>query len=166
MKEPWLRGVPADPDPIRSQVLHSLTQALEDIEHWIGGLTDAQVNELKGKIASVSFQVKHIVGSIDRLLTYASGNSLSREQFSFLRDESQTGETAEGLIVLAKQGIATAFEKVRTISPDSFDAPVFIGRERIPTTVGSVLIHVSEHTQRHVGELIITVKAITRDATS
>jgi hypothetical protein len=33
-----------------------------------------------------------------------------------------------------------------------------VGRKQLPVTVAGLVVHLAEHTQRHVGELIITTK--------
>jgi uncharacterized damage-inducible protein DinB len=35
-----------------------------------------------------------------------------------------------------------------------------IGRKRIPVPLATLLVHIAEHTQRHVGEAIVTAKAL------
>jgi uncharacterized damage-inducible protein DinB len=35
-----------------------------------------------------------------------------------------------------------------------------VGRKRLPTTVIGLLTHIAEHTQRHVGQAIVTAKAL------
>jgi uncharacterized damage-inducible protein DinB len=36
--------------------------------------------------------------------------------------------------------------------------PCGVGRKRLPTTVGGLLTHIAEHTQRHVGQAISAAK--------
>tara|TARA_R110000850_G_scaffold83886_2_gene179954 strand:- start:1798 stop:1986 length:189 start_codon:yes stop_codon:yes gene_type:complete len=35
-----------------------------------------------------------------------------------------------------------------------------VGRGQLPSTVGGLLFHAAEHTQRHFGKLLVTVKVI------
>jgi hypothetical protein len=35
-----------------------------------------------------------------------------------------------------------------------------VGRKQLPVTVAGLVVHLAEHTQRHVGELIITTKLV------
>src|SRR3569832_1428508 len=88
--EPWLRGTLTDVPAVVRAVLHALQLAKEDLHRWCGDLSDEQANRSVGGIPSVAFQVRHIAGSIDRLLTYAEGNLLSPEQMSALRAETET----------------------------------------------------------------------------
>ena len=36
----------------------------------------------------------------------------------------------------------------------------FIGKERLPSNVLGLLVHVAEHTQRHLGQAITTAKLL------
>jgi len=38
-----------------------------------------------------------------------------------------------------------------------------VGRKRIPSNVIGLLFHTAEHTQRHTGQLLVTVKVLTRN---
>jgi hypothetical protein len=46
------------------------------------------------------------------------------------------------------------------MNPADFDQPRYVGRKRLPTTVGGLLVHLADHTQRHVGQTITTAKVI------
>jgi uncharacterized damage-inducible protein DinB len=35
-----------------------------------------------------------------------------------------------------------------------------VGRKQLPTTVGGLLVHVADHTQRHVGQAISTARIV------
>lgn len=74
--EPWLRGTLTEVDAVRRGVLHALELAREDVECWSADLTDAELEaELLG-LPSVGRQMRHIVRSLDRLLSYAEGKQL------------------------------------------------------------------------------------------
>jgi len=36
-----------------------------------------------------------------------------------------------------------------------------VGRQQIPSTVIGLLVHAAEHTMRHLGQLLVTVKILT-----
>ena len=77
--EPWLRGTHTDVPAVSRAVLHALDLALEDITKWVAGLTDAEVHAQPLGLPSVSFHLKHIARSVDRILTYAEGGQLTAE---------------------------------------------------------------------------------------
>src|ERR1019366_6848451 len=75
--EPWLRGSETDVPAVGRAVLHALQLAEEDLRKWCGNLSDAEVNVRPAGAASVAFHIRHLARSVDRVLTYAEGRSLS-----------------------------------------------------------------------------------------
>ena len=53
-----------------------------------------------------------------------------------------------------------AMERVRAIKPETFEEARGVGRKKLPTTVGGLLVHCAEHTQRHVGQAITTARFV------
>ncbi len=157
MLEPWLRGTLTEFDAVRRQVLHALELAGEDVERWCAGLTDEQLQTRPAGVAPLVFHLRHMARSLDRLLTYAEGNELSPAQLHALATELAPG--AEGLAEF-RLGLRAAMERVKAIAPESFQERRCVGRERLPTTVGGLLVHCAEHTQRHVGQAITTAKIV------
>jgi hypothetical protein len=41
-----------------------------------------------------------------------------------------------------------------------FDLHRGVGRKELPTSIGGALIHVADHTQRHVGQVVTTAKVL------
>ena len=54
--------------------------------------------------------------------------------------------------------LAQAAADVRGIAPGSFTEPRYVGAKRLPTTVIGLLVHIAEHTQRHVGQAVTASK--------
>lgn len=158
--EPWLRGSLGDVPVMTRAVLHALELAGEDVERWCAGLTDGELNARPGDVAPVAFHLRHMVRSADRLLTYAEDRALSPEQMAALKTELEAGATREELFEEFRAGIESAAARVRAFTPAQFEEPRKVGKLRLPTTVGSLLIHVAEHTQRHVGQAITTAKIV------
>lgn len=158
--EPWLRGTLTEVDAVRRQVLHALELAVEDVEKWCAGLTDAEMNARPFEIAPVAFHLRHMVRSLDRLLAYAEGAQLSEAQMAGLRSELDGGASAVAVLAEFRAGMADAARRVKAISPDSYEAPRGVGRKMLPTTVGGLMVHCAEHTQRHVGQAVTTVKVV------
>ena len=44
--------------------------------------------------------------------------------------------------------------------PAGLDAFRGVGKKQLPTSVGGLLVHVADHTQRHVGQAVITAKVL------
>lgn len=157
-REPWLRGPLPGVPPVIGALIHSFQHAREDLAKWTHGLTDEQVWKAHGNIAPVGFQIRHIGGSVDRLMTYALGGQLSVAQFSALNREHEPGESLAGLLANLDEIFEKAEATARGLDPAEFDQTRAIGRSRLTTTLGGLLVHIAEHTQRHVGEAIITAK--------
>jgi uncharacterized damage-inducible protein DinB len=160
MVEPWLRGTLTDVDALKRQVLHALELAVEDVERWCSGLSDPEMNARPFGVAPVAFHLRHIARSLDRLLTYAEGRQLSPEQMELLRSELDPGAVAEVVLAEVAARLDEAMARVRAISTSSYEEPRGVGRARLPSTVGGLLIHCAEHTQRHVGQAVTTAKIV------
>ncbi|MGH9737358.1 MAG: DinB family protein [Candidatus Acidiferrales bacterium] len=158
--EPWLRGLLTDVPVLTRAVLHALALAEEDIERWCAGLSDDEMNGRPAGIVPVAFHLRHISRSADRLLTYADGRQLSSEQVSALKTELDTGAAGQVVFAEFRAGIESAAVRVRAFNPAQFDELRKVGKQQLPTTVGSLLIHVADHTQRHVGQAITTAKIV------
>jgi len=158
--EPWLRGTLAEYDAVRRQVLHALELAAEDIEQWCSGLDDSEMEARPFGIAPVGFHLRHIARSLDRLLTYVEGGELSPSQLTALSTELSAEPDAAATLLEVCEGISLAAGRVQSIAVGSFDEPRFVGRKRLPSTVGGLLVHCAEHTQRHVGQAITTARIV------
>jgi uncharacterized damage-inducible protein DinB len=159
--EPWLRGSETDVPAVGRAVLHALQLAEEDLRKWCGSLSDAEVNARPGGVAPVAFHIRHVARSLDRLLTYAEGRSLNEEQLLRLRTELDPGATRAELFAELDTALADAAERVRALAKTNLEEARTVGKKRLPTSVGGLLVHVADHTQRHVGQAIITAKIVT-----
>jgi uncharacterized damage-inducible protein DinB len=160
LPEPWLRGTLTDVAAVPRAVLHALELAKEDLQRWCGGLADDQFNARPAGIAPVAFHLRHIARSLDRLLTYAEGGQLSGEQLTALKAELDPGATREELFAEVDSALARSAARIRTIDPNRLAEPRKVGKKELPTTVGGLLVHVADHTQRHVGQAITTAKVV------
>ena len=162
--EPWLRGTLTDIDPIRRAVLHALELSAEDAARWLDPLTDAQLLARPHGLAPIAFHLRHIARSLDRLLTYAEGHQLNADQLSALKTELGSPEDATATAAAARAefraALTAAALRIRALSPDRFAHAVGVGRKQLPTTVGGLLVHCADHTQRHTGQFVITAKCL------
>jgi uncharacterized damage-inducible protein DinB len=164
LPEPWLRGTLSDVPAVPRAVLHALELAGEDLRRWCGGLTDDEMNAQPGGVAPVAFHVRHIARSIDRLLTYAEGGSLSDEQMAELKTELDPGAICGELFAEIDSALARSAARIRAIDPNRLGEPRKVGKKELPTTLGGLLVHVADHTQRHVGQAITTAKIVKASA--
>jgi uncharacterized damage-inducible protein DinB len=158
--EPWLRGTYTDVPAVGRAVLHALDLALDDLTKWTTGLTDAEVHAQPLGLTSIAFHLRHIARSTDRILTYAEGNQLSSEQLSALKSEQSGEETLATLLAEVEVSFENAADRVRVVATADFDTFRSVGRKQLPTSIGGAVIHVADHTQRHVGQVVTTAKVI------
>lgn len=164
LPEPWLRGTLPDVPSVPRAVLHALELAREDLERWCGPLNDEQLNQRPGGIAPVAFHLSHISRSLDRLLTYAEGASLTPQQLAALKSELDPGATREQLFAELSTALASAACRVRDLAHADLEAPRKVGQKNLPTTLGGLMVHIADHTLRHVGQAITTAKIVTSEA--
>jgi uncharacterized damage-inducible protein DinB len=160
MTEPWLRGPLDNVHPLLAPILYSFQQAREDLRHWTKGITTDQLWARPMGLGSIGFHIRHIGSSVERLLTYGMGGQLSESQLRELDQEMQPGQALDDLLHDLEQRLLTAEQLVRTLDPASLTEPRSVGRKHLPTTLSGLLTHIAEHTQRHVGEAIVTVKVV------
>jgi uncharacterized damage-inducible protein DinB len=158
--EPWLRGTETDVPAVGRAVLHALQLAEEDLQKWCGQLSDADLNARPSGIAPVVFHLRHIARSMDRLLTYAEGQNLSEQQIAELKTELDPGATRTELFAELGEAIKDAARRVRVLATSNLEEARGVGKARLPTTVGGLLVHVADHTLRHVGQAITTAKVV------
>jgi uncharacterized damage-inducible protein DinB len=161
LPEPWLRGSLEEVPAVQRAVSHALELAKEDIAKWCGSLTDEQLNARPYGIAPIAFHLRHIARSLDRLLTYAENKPLTAEQVAALKRELDPGASRDNLFLEFDQAIRDNELRVRKFNASEFEESRVVGLRKLPTTVGGLLIHVADHTQRHAGQAITTAKIVT-----
>jgi uncharacterized damage-inducible protein DinB len=159
--EPWLRGTLTDVPAVQRAVLHALQLAEEDLFRWCGELSDQQLSQESAGLASIAFHIRHIARSVDRLLTYAEGESLSSAQRTALQTEADSIATKEQLFQEVTIALERAAQRIRVFPPEALEQPRSVGTKQLPTTVAGLLIHIADHTLRHVGQAITTAKIVT-----
>ncbi len=158
-REPWLRGAIAGVHPLVAPVLYAFQQAREDIARHTAGLTPEQIWMSPHGFGSVGFHVRHIAGSIERLLAYLQQRDLSAAQLAELDAEKERLPGGrEELLALLERALCEAEKVVRAVDPATLAELRTVGRRRLPTTVIGLLTHIAEHTQRHVGQAISAAK--------
>jgi hypothetical protein len=139
-------------------VAHTLVQAREDIAIAAAGASDAELWARPGGAASAGFHLRHLAGSLERLLTYARGEKLSPAQLAVLGREGEPGAHAGQLVAEAQATIDRALRQLQQTPPDSYGQIRPVGRALLPATVLGLIVHAAEHTSRHAGQFITTLK--------
>ena len=157
--EPWLRGTIPGVHPLVMPVFFSYAQVREDLRTHTAGLSDEHVWQPLAS-SSMGFQLKHIAGSVDRITTYLLGRQLEAEQLSFLKQESEPPGTLTELLQLVERSLDKSERELQTVDAASLYAERTVGRRALPTTVIGLIVHLAEHTQRHLGQAIIIAKLL------
>lgn len=163
MAEAWLLGpVEGVPDALQPAA-HALLDAVEDME---GAAADLTIDELwirPGGAASVGFHLRHVPGSLERLLTYARGEMLTREQLEAIRREGDPGDPpadAATLLEELRRARDATLDVYRSTPPSALLEPRPVGRAALPSTVQGLLFHAAEHARRHGGQVVATAKIV------
>jgi hypothetical protein len=159
MTEVWLRGPLPEYPALLMPVAHALLQAREDVGRLVGTVPAEHAWTCPGGAASVGYHMLHTCGSIDRLCTYARGEALSESQFRALKaetDDDHRGRPLVEVVTLTVTQIDRALAQVRETPAASLLDPRRVGRAGLPSTVIGLLVHLAEHTTRHVGQAITT----------
>jgi uncharacterized damage-inducible protein DinB len=165
LPEPWLRGPIAGVSPLTAPILFTFQQAREDLDRATDGLTPEQLWASPHGFGPVGFHLRHIAGSTDRLMTYLQGGSLNDQQMAALRSEHVPSGASRGeLLALVEGAFRRAESVVRALDPAILAEPRSVGRKHLPTTVIGLLVHIAEHTQRHVGQAISAAKSLRQHA--
>ena len=158
--EPWLRGPIADVPAHLMPVFFSFAQVREDLAKHTPGITGNQIwRQIAGK-HSLGYHLKHIAGSVDRLVTYLAGHQLSQDQLAFLRNEHMADGELDALLALVHSSLRAAERQLLQVKPESLFEPRVVGWQELPTTVLGLLVHLCEHTQRHLGQAILISKLL------
>ena len=158
--EVWLRGPLNDMPVVLQPAAHALMQAREEINSAMLSFDERMLWLAPGSVASPGFHLQHIVGILDRLLTYARGEALSSEQLGYFRQEGQPS-TPVPLVELLNglsARIDRAIEQYRQTDPETLTQFRGVGRKQLPSTVIGLLFHAAEHTTRHTGQLLVTLQ--------
>jgi uncharacterized damage-inducible protein DinB len=163
LPEVWLRGPVLNIPPLLQPVAHALLQSGEEVEKITREFSEDKLWLRPAGVASVGFHLKHLAGVLDRLFTYARGETLTPQQLEYLRSEeiSSTPQlTSQDMVQRFKDQIKRSLIQLENTKEETLLAPVEIGREKFPSTVLGVLFHAAEHTQRHTGQLLVTVRIL------
>ncbi len=158
--EPWLRGTLTELDAVQRAVLHALELAAEDLRLWCGELSDEELNARPYDLAPVAFHLRHIARSLDRLLSYAEGAQLDATQLTMMKSELDAAATHHELFAELDAALKLSEQRVLAFSPEGYNSFRGVGRKQMPTTVGGLLVHCADHTQRHVGQAVTTAKIV------
>lgn len=159
--EVWLRGHVTGIPALLQPVAHALLQAREELSSFMNGFPDEMLWEKPAGVASPGFHLQHLTGVLDRLFTYAKAESLSEEQLAYLKEEGiPLAVTTQQLVEAFYKQVDKAIHQLSSTDEDILTDTRGVGRKQIPSTVLGLLFHAAEHTQRHIGQLMVTAKIL------
>lgn len=161
--EVWLRGPVKGISSFLQPVAHALLQAQEEVNETLIDFPETLLWEKPAGVASPGFHLQHLAGVLDRLFTYARGESLNGEQLFGLQSEERAPVnpcSVQLLIERFNAQIETALKQLRETSEQRLLEPMDVGRKKLPSTVLGLLFHAAEHIQRHTGQLLVTAKLL------
>lgn len=156
--EYWMSG-PVDNIPALLQpVAHALLQANLEVNDLMQDFPEARLWERPADVASPGFHLQHISGVLDRLFTYARAEALTTEQLAYLSGEGKPVDTLPELLDRFNAQVHKALLQLSVTSEATLTEFRGVGRKQLPSTVLGLLFHAAEHTMRHTGQLLVTVK--------
>lgn len=163
LPEVWLRGPVENIPALVQPVAHALLQAREEVNELMKAFPDEVLWIQPAGTASTGFHLQHLKGVLDRLFTYAKGNALSEEQLITLKAEGDAEKTRANTVALVQafnEQVDKAITELQQINEHTLTEFRGVGRAQLPSTVMGLLFHAAEHTMRHLGQLIVTVKVV------
>jgi uncharacterized damage-inducible protein DinB len=156
LPEPWLRGPISGIQPLLQPVAHALTGVQEDLLPLLRSLREEDLWRSAGASAPIGYHLAHMTGSLDRLLAYARGESLTQAQWNAYAIEQKVTDVRPSLASLIESLSATldrALSDLHGVSADRLLEAREVGRARLPSNVLGLLVHAAEHTVRHAGQI-------------
>lgn len=158
----WLRGPVEGIPALLQPVAHALLQAREEVKEALRDFPEKKLWVKPGGAASVAFHLQHLAGVLDRLFTYATERQLNDQQLAYLAAEGKENDTIRlaTLMTIFSEQVDKALNQLRDTAESSLLDKREVGRKKIVSNVLGLLFHAAEHTQRHVGQLIVTARIV------
>jgi uncharacterized damage-inducible protein DinB len=158
----WLKGSIPEIPLLLQPVAHALLQVQKELQEVFIDFDENKLWEKPRNVASVGFHLNHLTGVLDRLFTYATGESLSVEQLVFLKNEGIENNQTNSIELLKAFDLQVikSLDQLKATYQETLTEPRFVGRKMLPSTVIGLLFHAAEHTTRHFGQLLVTIKIL------
>lgn len=167
LKQPevWLRGPIEGIPALLQPVALALLQTVEELHFWLSDFPEDKLWDQPSGRASVAFHLQHLTGVLDRMLTYAKAEKLNENQFKYLKLEGVYIDviSVNELINAFEDKVEEALNYLKTVNPETITQTRTVGRKELPSTLLGLLFHAAEHSQRHMGQLLVTVSVLKND---
>ncbi|MBD1395372.1 DinB family protein [Mucilaginibacter glaciei] len=161
--EVWLREPLKDIPALLQPVAHALLQASEELQALMIDFPDELLWTKVAGMASPGFHLQHLTGVLDRLYAYAKGEALTETQLNYLSAEGKPTtktDTVSELLADFNTQVDAALAQLAAEKESTLTEIRGVGRAQLPSTVVGLYVHSAEHTMRHLGQLIVTVKVL------
>lgn len=161
--EVWLRGPLPNIPALLQPVAHALLQAREELVELMQDFSENLLWTKPANLASPGFHLQHLTGVLNRLFTYARAENLNEEQLAYLAAESSppsANYTVQSLVENFSNEVDAALNQLSQQNESQLTEVRAVGRAQIPSTVIGLYTHAAEHTMRHLGQLLVTVKVL------
>jgi uncharacterized damage-inducible protein DinB len=161
--EVWLRGPLPDMPALLQPVAHALLQAREELNEMMAGFPDDKLWDKVVGMASPGFHLQHLKGVLDRLFTYAQCEALTEQQLDYLTKEGNAANktyTTQDLVDAFNTQVDKALLQLSKADAATLTDYRPVGRGKLPSTVIGLYTHSAEHTMRHLGQLLVTVRVL------
>ena len=160
--EYWLRGPVEGIPALLQPAAHALLQTRLEARTYTKNFDQNLLWEKPHGRASVGFHLQHIAGVIDRMLTYAKQKALSKEQLDYLHQEGKPNQAIrlEDLLLYLETKIDEALLYFKKLEGEDLTSFRSVGRKKLPSTLLGILFHAAEHSQRHIGQLLVSVSSL------
>lgn len=159
--EVWLTGPVSDVPALLQPVAHALLQARNEVNELMENFPEELLWKQVDGVAPAGFHLQHLTGVLDRLFTYAKGAGLNEDQLKYLAMEGKdNGENVKMLLQVFNTQIDRSIDQLKQIPENILTDARGVGRAQLPSTVIGLLVHSAEHTMRHTGQLLVTVRVV------
>ena len=159
--EVWLRGPVKSIPALLQPIAHALLQARNEVNELMNNFPEELLWKQVAGMASVGFHLQHLTGVLDRLFTYAKGVGLNEDQLKYLTMEGkENGQNVKMLLQAFNTQIDRSIDQLKQTPENILTQARGVGRAQLPSTVIGLLVHSAEHTMRHTGQLLVTVRVL------
>jgi hypothetical protein len=141
-----------------SALIRSFEQVREELRQHASDLTAAQLWAAPHGMTPAGFHIRHAGGAAERLCTYLEGRLLSDGQKAAARREAEPGASFDELMDELSARLTYVESVARGITAAQWPEGRGVGAKQLPATVIGLVIHIAEHTQRHLGQAISAAK--------
>lgn len=85
---------------------------------------------------------------------------MSEQQLQFLKHEGEPGATFQQLFTGLTHQLSAAEDRLRKLDTSDLSRTCYVGRRNLEVSFLGLLVHIAEHTQRHLGQAVTTAKLV------